>query len=171
MTNSLPPRRLVEIQIAPREHALLSRAVSPRRFKHHLARPTRILHTTGRGHYVGTVQLSVIQNQPGWFGEGDDFWAHVDGREAGEHRGQRERKITSTTRGRCALPNGPYFGVTVADNGTDLGLAHDRVPMAHRRSDSLHQRIEVRHRVHAGWTYNNDGTVRSAFERARRPLQ
>jgi hypothetical protein len=36
-----------------------------------------LLSINGRGHYVGTV-LSVIQNQPGWFGEGDEF-LYVDG--------------------------------------------------------------------------------------------
>lgn len=37
-----------------------------------LGKKYEVLRTKGRGHYVGTV-LSVVQNQPGWFGEGDDF--------------------------------------------------------------------------------------------------
>src|SRR5262249_43581890 len=36
-----------------------------------------ILSVPGRGHYVGTV-LSVVQSEPGWFGEGDEYFL-VDG--------------------------------------------------------------------------------------------
>lgn len=36
-----------------------------------------ILDAVGRGHYVGTVQ-SVRLNEPGWYGEGDDFF-FIDG--------------------------------------------------------------------------------------------
>lgn len=36
-----------------------------------------ILEARGRGHYVGTVQ-SVRLNEPGWYGEGDDFF-FIDG--------------------------------------------------------------------------------------------
>ncbi len=39
----------------------------------------KILETTGRGHYVGTV-LSNFQMETGWFGEGDDFF-YIDGAE------------------------------------------------------------------------------------------
>src|SRR5438105_7265142 len=42
-----------------------------------LGAPYEILRTVGRGHYVGTV-FSVVQREPGWFGEGDDLF-YVDG--------------------------------------------------------------------------------------------
>ena len=40
-------------------------------------RPYEILSVRGRGHYVGTV-FSVVQNEAGWFGEGDERF-YVDG--------------------------------------------------------------------------------------------
>src|SRR6476646_943527 len=39
--------------------------------------PYEILSVNGRGHYVGTV-LNVVQNEAGWFGEGDEHF-YVDG--------------------------------------------------------------------------------------------
>jgi hypothetical protein len=44
-----------------------------------------ILEAEGRGHYVGTVQ-SVRLNEPGWYGEGDDFF-FIDGEQEPSLRG------------------------------------------------------------------------------------
>ncbi len=118
-----------------------------------------VLHTKGRGHYVGTV-LSVIQNQPGWFGEGDDFF-YVDGRKTANIEGTGTEDYFNDAWS-FRVTEGPNYGVTVAE-GTDLGSRMtayrwhiaDPIPFA----NELKFDIE-----HAGWTYNNDGTVRSAFE-------
>lgn len=47
--------------------------------------PYRILETTGRGHYAGTV-LSVQLVESGWFGEGDEFF-YLDGESVPSIRG------------------------------------------------------------------------------------
>lgn len=124
-----------------------------------LGAPYQVLHTTGRGHYVGTV-FSVVQNQPGWFGEGDDFF-YIDGKKTPNIEGTGTEDYFNDSWS-LRVGDGPNFGVTVAD-GTDLGSrmtayrwhVADPIPF----SKSLTFDIE-----HAGWTYNNDGSVRSAFE-------
>ncbi len=119
----------------------------------------RILNVRGRGHYIGTV-FSVIQNQPGWFGEGDEFF-FVDGaaKPVIEGTGTEDYFNDAWT---LRVADGPYTGVPVAD-GTGLGSRMtayrwhipDPVPF----KSSLRLEIE-----HAGWTYNSDGSVRSGFE-------
>lgn len=44
-----------------------------------------ILEAEGRGHYIGTVQ-SVVMAEPGWYGEGDDFF-FIDGEDEPSLRG------------------------------------------------------------------------------------
>ena len=124
-----------------------------------LGAPYEILHTTGRGHYVGTV-LSVIQNQPGWFGEGDDF-VYVDGKKKANIEGTGTEDYFNDAWS-LRIADGPYFGVTVAD-GTDLGsrMTAYRWHIADPIPFTKELRFDIEH---AGWTYNNDGTVRSAFE-------
>ena len=60
------------------------------------------------------------------------------------------------------VDNGPNFGVTVAD-GTDLGsrMTAYRWHVADPIPFTRELKFDIEH---AGWTYNNDGTVRSAFE-------
>lgn len=124
-----------------------------------LGAPYEVLHTKGRGHYVGTV-LSVVQNQPGWFGEGDDFF-YIDGKKTANIEGTGTEDYFNDAWS-LRVGDGPNFGVTVAD-GTDLGSRmtayrwHVGDPIPFTRE--LKFDIE-----HAGWTYNNDGSVRSAFE-------
>ncbi len=118
-----------------------------------------ILSVKGRGHYVGTV-FSVIQNQPGWFGEGDDFF-YVDGEQYPSIEGTGSEDYFNDAWG-LRTGTGPYTGVPVAE-GTNLGSRmtayrwHLSDPVPFTRSFLFE--IE-----HAGWTYNADGTVRSGFE-------
>jgi len=122
-------------------------------------RPYEFLSVKGRGHYVGTV-LSVIQNEPGWFGEGDEHF-YVDGERKPRIEGTgTEDYFNDAWSFRVA--EGPYAGVPVAD-GTGVGARMtgyrwhlvDPVPFTR----SLIFDIE-----HVGWTYNKDGSVRSASE-------
>lgn len=115
------------------------------------------LNVKGKGHYVGTV-MSVVQAEAGWFGEGDDyFW--VDGQEP-SIEGTGTEDYFNDAWG-LHVNDGLYYGVTVAE-GTDLGSRMtayrwhllDPIPF----TKSLKAEIE-----HRGWTYNNDGTVKSAF--------
>ena len=124
-----------------------------------LGAPYTVLHTKGRGHYVGTV-LSVIQNQPGWFGEGDDFF-YVDGKKHANIEGTGTEDYFNDAWS-LRVDNGPNFGVTVAD-GTDLGsrMTAYRWHVADPIPFTRELKFDIEH---AGWTYNNDGTVRSAFE-------
>ncbi len=122
-------------------------------------RPYEILSVKGRGHYVGTV-LSVIQNEPGWFGEGDDRF-YVDGERAARIEGTGTEDYFNDAWS-LRVADGPYAGVAVAD-GTGVGARMtayrwhlvDPVPFTR----SLVFNIE-----HVGWTYNADGSVRSASE-------
>ncbi len=118
-----------------------------------------VLALAGRGHYVGTV-FSVIQNQPGWFGEGDDFF-YVDGEAYPSIEGTGSEDYFNDAWGLRA-DTGPYAGVSIAE-GTSLGSRmtayrwHLTDPIPFARSF----RFEIEH---AGWTYNADGSVRSGFE-------
>src|SRR5579862_1154844 len=121
--------------------------------------PYEVLAVEGRGHYVGTV-MSVIQTAAGWFGEGDDR-IYVDGEKTAGIQGTgTEDYFNDAWSLREAA--GPYFGVPVAE-GTDVGARmtayrwHLTDPIPFTRSF----RFDFEH---AGWTYNPDGTVRSAFE-------
>lgn len=129
------------------------------------ALPTRlgaryeVLHTMGRGHYVGTV-LSVVQNQPGWFGEGDDFF-FIDGKKSANIEGTGTEDYFNDAWS-FRVTDGPNYGVTVAD-GTDLGsrMTAYRWHIADPIPFARELKFEIEH---AGWTFNNDGSVRSAFE-------
>jgi hypothetical protein len=118
-----------------------------------------ILNITGRGHYVGTV-LSVVQVAPGWFGEGDDYF-YVDGEKKPSIEGTGTEDYFNDAWS-LRVAEGPYIGVTVAD-GTDTGARlsayrwHVADPIPFQRSFRFVME-------HYGWTYNNDGTVRSGFE-------
>jgi hypothetical protein len=115
------------------------------------------LQVSGKGHYVGTV-MSVVQAEAGWFGEGDDhFW--VDGKRP-SIEGTGTEDYFNDAWG-LHVNDGPYYGVTVAE-GTGLGSRMtayrwhlpDPIPF----TKSLKAEIE-----HKGWTYNADGSVKSAF--------
>ncbi|MEP6802770.1 MAG: DUF2961 domain-containing protein [Acidobacteriota bacterium] len=121
-------------------------------------RPYLFLDVTGRGFYVGTV-LSVVQAEAGWFGEGDEHF-FVDGEKTPSIEGTGSEDYFNDAWG-LHVEEGPYFGVPVAE-GTGLGSRMtgyrwhltDPVPF----TKSLRFDIE-----HKGWTYNPDGSVKSAF--------
>ncbi|MBP7570008.1 MAG: DUF2961 domain-containing protein [Acidobacteria bacterium] len=123
------------------------------------ARPYEVLAVEGRGHYVGTV-LSVVQNEPGWFGEGDER-IYVDGERAPRIEGTGTEDYFNDAWS-LRVAEGPYTGVPVAE-GTDVGARmtayrwHVVDPIPFTRS----LRFDLEH---VGWTYNADGTVRSASE-------
>jgi hypothetical protein len=109
----------------------------------------------GRGHYVGTV-FSVVQNEAGWFGEGDERF-YADGVTKPGHRGTgTEDYFNDAWSFRVAT--GLYTGVPVAD-GTGVGARmsayrwHVVDPVPFRTS----LKLDIEHR---GWTYNPDGSVR-----------
>jgi hypothetical protein len=122
-------------------------------------RPYEILSVRGRGHYVGTV-FSVVQNEAGWFGEGDERF-YVDGAAAPSIEGTGTEDYFNDAWS-FRVSDGLYSGVPVAD-GTGVGArmtayrwhVPDPVPFA----TALRLDIE-----HAGWTYDAKGAVRSAFE-------
>jgi hypothetical protein len=122
-------------------------------------KPYEVLRVDGRGHYVGTV-FSVIQREPGWFGEGDDFF-YVDGNPVAVAEGTGTEDYFNDAWS-LRVGQGPYTGVPVAE-GTGLGSRmtayrwHLLDPVPFQRSFRLDFE-------HAGWTYNSDGSVRSAFE-------
>lgn len=124
-----------------------------------MGKPYTVLALKGRGHYVGTV-FSVIQNQPGWFGEGDDY-IYIDGEKAASIQGTGTEDYFNDAWS-LRVSEGPYWGVPVAE-GTGLGSRmtayrwHLRDPIVFHTS----LRFDFEH---AGWTYNANGTVRSAFE-------
>jgi hypothetical protein len=118
-----------------------------------------VLAVDGRGHYVGTV-MSVIQTAAGWFGEGDDRM-YVDGEQTARIQGTGTEDYFNDAWS-LREAEGPYTGVPVVD-GEDVGARmtayrwHLADPIPFTRSF----RFDFEH---AGWTYNPDGTVRSAFE-------
>jgi hypothetical protein len=122
-------------------------------------RPYEILSVKGRGHYVGTV-FSVVQNEAGWFGEGDERF-YVDGATAPSIEGTGTEDYFNDAWS-FRVSDGLYTGVPVAE-GTGVGARMsayrwhvvDPVPFG----TSLRLDIE-----HAGWTYDAKGAVRSAFE-------
>ncbi|HXY38211.1 MAG TPA: DUF2961 domain-containing protein [Vicinamibacteria bacterium] len=121
-------------------------------------RPYQVLSVSGQGHYVGTV-LSVVQAEAGWFGEGDDLF-YVDGEEKPSIEGTGTEDYFNDAWG-LHVSEGAYTGVPVAE-GTGLGSRmsayrwHLPDPIPFRRS----LRFEMEHK---GWTFNTDGSVKSAF--------
>lgn len=116
-----------------------------------------VLEVDGEGHYVGTV-FSVIQAEAGWFGEGDE-WIFVDGADEASIIGTGTEDYFNDAWS-LRVDTGPYAGVTVAE-GTGLGSR-----MSAYRWHLLDP-IPFRSRLrfvfeHNGWTFNPDGSVRSA---------
>jgi hypothetical protein len=117
-----------------------------------------LLDVEGSGHYVGTV-FSVVQAEAGWFGEGDDFF-YVDGAETAAIEGTGTEDYFNDAWG-LHVSEGLYSGVPVAQ-GTGLGSRmtayrwHVLDPVPFTRS----LRFEMEHR---GWTFQPDGSVKSAF--------
>lgn len=113
----------------------------------------------GTGHYVGTV-LNVIQAGVGWFGEGDDLF-FVDGAAKPQISGTGTEDYLSDAWG-LRVSTGPWTGTPVAEGelvGARLSGYRWHVPDPIPFTKSLWAGIE-----HAGWTYNDDGKLRSSFE-------
>ncbi len=124
-----------------------------------MGRRYEILNVKGRGHYAGTV-LSVVQNQPGWFGEGDEFF-YVDGQKKPSIEGTGTEDYFNDAWS-LRVAEGAYTGVPVAE-GT--GLASRMTAYRWHLPDPVPFRTSLKFEMeHAGWTYNADGTVRSGFE-------
>ncbi len=117
-----------------------------------------LLDVEGKGHFVGTV-FSVVQAEAGWFGEGDDFF-YVDGAKTPAIEGTGTEDYFNDAWG-LHVSEGLYSGVPVAQ-GTGLGSRmtayrwHVLDPVPFTRS----LRFEMEHR---GWTFQPDGSVKSAF--------
>jgi len=117
------------------------------------------LNVKGTGHYVGTV-LNVIQAGVGWFGEGDDLF-FVDGATKPQIYGTGTEDYLSDAWG-LRVSTGPWTGTPVAEGeliGARLSGYRWHVPDPIPFTKSLWAGIE-----HAGWTYNEDGKLRSSFE-------
>jgi len=124
-----------------------------------MGRRYTILDVRGRGHYAGTV-LNVIQNQPGWFGEGDEFF-FVDGQPKASIEGTGTEDYFNDAWS-LRVANGPFTGVPVAE-GT--GEASRMTAYRWHTPDPVPFRTSLRLEIeHAGWTYNANGSVRSGFE-------
>jgi hypothetical protein len=121
-------------------------------------KPYVFLDVKGRGFYSGTV-LSVVQAEAGWFGEGDDHF-FVDGEAKASIEGTGSEDYFNDAWG-LHVEEGPYFGVPVAE-GTGLGSRmtgyrwHMTDPIPFTKS----LKFEIEHK---GWTFNADGSVKSAF--------
>lgn len=121
-------------------------------------KPWVFLDTKGRGFYVGTV-LSIVQAEPGWFGEGDDMF-YVDGEKVASIQGTGSEDYFNDAWG-LHVAEGEYTGAPVSE-GEGLGARMtayrwhliDPVPF----TKSL--RVEIEHK---GWTYRPDGKVKTAF--------
>ncbi len=121
-------------------------------------KPWVFLDTKGRGFYVGTV-LSIVQAEPGWFGEGDDMF-YVDGERVASIQGTGSEDYFNDAWG-LHVAEGEYTGSPISE-GEGLGARMtayrwhlvDPVPF----TKSL--RVEIEHK---GWTYRPDGMVKTAF--------
>jgi hypothetical protein len=117
------------------------------------------LNVRGTGHYVGTV-LNVIQAQVGWFGEGDDLF-YVDGAKKPQIYGTGTEDYVNEAWG-LRVSYGPWSGTPVAEGervGARLTGYRWHVPDPVPFTKSIWAGIE-----HTGWTYNEDGSLRSGSE-------
>lgn len=117
------------------------------------------LNIRGTGHYVGTV-MGVVQTQLSWFGEGDDLF-YIDGAKQPQIYGTGSEDYFNDAWG-LRDSDGPWTGTPMAEGerlGSRLSAYRWHVPDPISFKTSLWAGIE-----HAGWTANEDGSVRSAFE-------
>ena len=124
-----------------------------------MGRHYAFLDTKGEGHYVGTV-LNVIQAGIGWFGEGDDLF-YIDGAKHPQIIGTGTEDYVNDAWG-LRVSYGPWSGTPVAEGellGARLTGYRWHVPDPVPFTKSIWAGIE-----HAGWTYNEDGTLRGGFE-------
>ena len=121
-------------------------------------KPWVFLDTKGRGFYVGTV-LSIVQAEPGWFGEGDDMF-YVDGEKVASIQGTGSEDYFNDAWG-LHVAEGEYTGSPISE-GEGLGARmsayrwHLMDPVPFTKSI----RVEIEHK---GWTYDAKGRVKTAF--------
>jgi hypothetical protein len=118
-----------------------------------------LLEVRGRGHYIGTV-FSVIQTQPGWFGEGDESF-FIDGAVEPALHGTGTEDYFGDAYA-LHVSAGLYAGTTIADgSGTGARMTayrwHVLDPIPYQRS--LRFGFE-----HAGFVLNSDGSVKASFD-------
>jgi hypothetical protein len=123
-------------------------------------KPLELLNVQGRGQYVGTV-FSVIQAEPGWFGEGDER-IYVDGDPQPVIEGTGTEDYFNDAWS-LRVAEGPYTGVPIAD-GTGGAGARMTAYRWHLVDPILFSRSLRFDLEHAGWTYFPDGKVRSGFQ-------
>ncbi len=117
------------------------------------------LNIKGTGHYVGTV-MGVVETQLSWFGEGDDLF-YIDGAKQPQIYGTGSEDYFGDAWG-LRDSDGPWTGTPMAEGerlGSRLSAYRWHIPDPIAFKTSLWAGIE-----HAGWTANEDGSVRSAFE-------
>ena len=102
-----------------------------------------VLEIDGEGHYVGTV-FSVVQAEPGWFGEGDE-WIFVDGAAEPSIIGTGTEDYFNDAWS-LRVDTGPYAGVTVAE-GTGLGARMSAYRWHPSRPDPLPLTAAIRLRA------------------------
>ncbi len=155
----LLPRGLVEGARASAGHALLPRALQAGASG---AGGEEALHVPRREgpRFLRRARSSrVIQPEAGWFGEGDER-IYVDGEKEPSIIGTGSEDYFNDAWG-LHVVDGPYTGVTVAD-GTGLGSRmtgyrwHIKDPIPFKKSF----RFDIEH---LGWTFNNDGSLKSAY--------
>ncbi len=148
-----------------RKYAALPRDIAYFHAYYRQERPARaghnyeFLNIRGTGHYVGTV-MGVIQTQLSWFGEGDDLF-YIDGAKQPQIYGTGSEDYFNDAWG-LRDSDGPWTGTPMAEGerlGSRLSAYRWHVPDPIAFKTSLWAGIE-----HAGWTANEDGSVRSAFE-------
>lgn len=121
-----------------------------------------ICEARGRGHYVGTV-LSVHQNTPGWWGEGDDKF-YIDGADQPQMVGTGSEDYFCDAWGIRRMAN-PFYGCPVtegfqADSRHTCYRWHIPDPVPFTRS----LRVTIEHR---GAAFDENGKMVSGFaERA-----
>ncbi len=103
-----------------------------------------ILDAVGSGHYVGTVQ-SVRLNEPGWYGEGDDFF-YIDGEKEPSLRGTGTEDYFCDGWGFRKF-DGPYYGVPIFEgfsSGDRSSVYRWHIPDPVPFKKSL--RVEIEHK-------------------------
>ncbi|MFB3826554.1 MAG: DUF2961 domain-containing protein [Bryobacteraceae bacterium] len=119
-----------------------------------------LLNVQGRGQYAGTV-FSVMQVEPGWFGEGDER-IYVDGEKRPSMEGTGTEDYFNDAWS-LRVAQGANTGVPIAEGtgGTGARMTAYRWHIADPIPFSRSFRFDLEH---AGWTYFPDGKVRSGFQ-------
>lgn len=119
-----------------------------------------ILNVKGKGHLVGAL-LSVVQTEPGWFGEGDDLF-YVDGSPTPVMEGTGTEDYFNDAWS-LRVSNGLFTGVPIAEGatvGARLSGYRWHLPDPVPFTKSLRFLIE-----HKGWIQDHNGLADGFHER------